>query len=611
MQPHSQHPNAMAVPNALQKFYGLAHALAVDAAATPNGAHKMAFAILHIWQKKQFSRLAQRIPYGSGNFVHLRSAQLFAEWLTIQPFPISAYWLASAYAIWVGKDIRSQQAMYFTPPKLAERVIDDLVDRGASLSDHHWHDPACGGAAFLVPITIRMVATLTGRGRSPKEILKRIENKISGTDLDETLLGISRQFLHMALYSQIISSGYTPRFILGNADGLGSSEDPYAPIDVVACNPPYRKLNSVEVKKYSKSFHDVIRSQPNIYTLFMSKALDIARPGGLIGLITPTSFLSGSSFSKLRTKLIEGTEVLQMDLLDHRMSKFIAVEQETVITILQRKRSTVATRIKISGPPKANPDVCILEPDGQFTFLGKTSLSASGLPWGIPRSASDVPLISAAHNWLSRINDYGYTPKIGHLVPFRDKRQRYSERPNQPNQSCIVPILWAGDITPSGFDHMRKHKLDRKDYFVKVESTSHASVIRAPSVVLQRLTSNDQAHRLIASAVPQKWQATEGGFVAENHVIILIADNDMAWDPKVMATLFNSDLINQLYRAISGATNVAINELNQLPLPCPSKLKKAMAHHADMNVAVRQAFGISARHVGGSIGTKKINQVKK
>ncbi len=76
----------------------------------------------------------QRIPGGE-------AVQDFAKWLSEEPFNEADYWLATAYAILVGDEVRTERALYFTPPLLAERVIDNLLQHGASLTTHRWHDP--------------------------------------------------------------------------------------------------------------------------------------------------------------------------------------------------------------------------------------------------------------------------------------------------------------------------------------------------------------------------------------------------------------------------------------------------------------------------------------
>lgn len=518
----------MVIPASRLGFHPLVRTLQGLIAGEVDGPQRLARAVLFLWQRDAFPLLAARAPAGTSAFINEASVHRFSRWLGNQTFNEAAYWLTSAYANWVGEAVRSEQALYFTPPKLADRVLDDLVLRGASLVDSHWHDPACGGAAFLVPTAQRMAAALSATGRPPKEVLEKVQRQLSGSDLDKTLLSISGQFLQMALYPYIEATGIFPKFELNNIDGLLAQRRGRVRPDVLVCNPPYRKLRAAETMRYQPEFDDVIRNQPNIYGLFIRKSLDTVKPGGLIGLLTPTSFLSGASFSKLRVSLLERSDILQIDMLSDRTSMFISVEQETVVTILRARPKVEVSEV----PAPAATDIFVLTPQGDYPFVGQCRFTSTGAPWPVPRSVADALLLADSIQWGSRLSDYGFITKVGHLVAFRDERARFSGRPtNRPN-STIVPIIWAGDITPQGFDHGRATRQQRTDYFVEVSEPAHLSVISGPSVVLQRLTSNDQSHRLIAAAVPSKWQTQQGGFVAENHVIVLQTREGNPWTPK-------------------------------------------------------------------------------
>lgn len=576
----------MVIPASRVAFCRIVKALGALIEADVDGPKRLVRAVLFLWQKDEYPLLVTRAPAGTSDFLTKELVGQFSLWLASQSFNDAAYWLATAYAHWVGEAVRTEQALYFTPPKLADRVLDDLVARGASLTDSHWHDPACGGAAFLVPIAQRMAQAMTDAGLSKNKVLGKLQKQLSGSDLDKTLLEISKQFLRMALYPYITTRKQIPSFQLLQADGLlaPSSGGASAP-DVLACNPPYRKLKAAETEKYLPKFGDVIRNQPNMYGLFIRKTLDIVKPGGLIGLLTPTSFLSGASFSKLRTCLVERANILQVDMLSDRTSMFISVQQETVISVLKARAPDLA--------PCPATDICVLSPQGEYHPVGTCRFSGDGSPWPVPRSVSDSDLLTASPQWTGRLKDYGYTAKVGHLVPFRDTRTRFAVRPPGRPQNCIVPLVWATDITAQGLEHRRVTRQQRTDYFVEVSSPSHSSVHGGPSVVLQRLTSNDQEHRLIAAAVPIKWQLEHGGFVAENHVIVLQTFAGNPWPPELMARILNSSVINRLYRAISGAANVAVSELIELPLPSTSKLRNALEHNEDINKAIRKAFGLS------------------
>ena len=123
-------------------------------------------------------------------------------------------------------------------------------------------------------------------------------------------------------------------------------------------------------------------------------------------------------------------------------------------------------------------------------------------------------------------------------------------------------------------------------------SKSHQSIVRHPSVILQRVTSNDQSRRLIAATVPDEILETYGGFVGENHTVILEQTvPEPALAPAQLSLLLGLSIIDRCFRCISGATNVSIFELKQLPLPNPDKLKKLLSEGRDFEEAAQSAFG--------------------
>lgn len=573
----------MVIPAPRLKFYRRVKALAPLVEDRPDLVERLVKGLLHLWQQASYpSLVADRTPYGSSGFLAEEAVQDFAKWLSEEPFNEAAYWLATAYAILVGDEVRTERALYFTPPLLAERVIDNLLQHGASLTTHRWHDPACGGAAFLVPIAQRMSAALAKTDMSAAQKLAHIESHLSGNDLDPALLEVSREFLRMALSDLVTELGRPHKIMLTKGDGLTSPALEALKPDVLACNPPYRKLKSAEVDPYRQAHGDVIEGQPNIYGLFINRTLQLTKQGGLIGLLTPTSFLSGQSFSKLRTKLLHHADALQVDMLSDRTAMFINVEQETAITVLRPREL---------GVVDAHTRVSVLKPDGEFEDVGEYLLPSCGRAWPIPRGTGDAELLQSAGLAGFNLSDYGYVARVGNLVAYRDDRPRYEEMPAASSEGLVVPLVWATDITTDGrFEHGRDSRLDRDGRFVQLRALTDHGVITKPAVILQRLTSSDQKRRLIAAAVPQDWVDRYGGFICENHIIVLDPVEADALAPDRLAAILNTPAVDRVFRSISGASNVAVSELNELPLPEPGCLQRIRPGAPGLDEAVLAAY---------------------
>jgi adenine-specific DNA-methyltransferase len=361
----------------------------------------------------------------------------------------------------------------------------------------------------------------------------------------------------------------------------------FGTIDVVACNPPYRKMTATELAPLRTLYQDVFEAQPNLYGLFIGLSVKLLKEGGCAALVTPTSFLSGQYFSKLRTFLMQNAVIEHIGMVSDRLDVFIDVEQETALTVLKRRA------IPHAGVTTAK--VSVVSTRGEYTDVGPSTLPNSGAAWPIPRAVDDVPLLKAAIASGFHLLDYGYRPRIGAFVWNRDLRPTFESARQVKRANCktALPLLWSGDIALDGsvtFDGAPKAD---EHLFVDLGSISHSSAVYKPSVILQRVTSNTQARRLVAAAVPERLFEDYGGFVGENHVVILEPVVDApALSPTELAALLRVEIVDRCFRCISGATNVSAFELAQLALPDPAVLKAHISSGASLTEAVHRAYGL-------------------
>lgn len=548
------------------------------------GAARLAESVLALWLEQKFPKLSRIGLRQTKALCADPKVQALVDWLAENELHDSAFWLASAYAAWVCEDIRRDRAMFFTPPILSARLIEDLANNGASFTKGVFMDPACGGAAFLAPVAMRMRQELKKKGLKPNAILEHIRTHLLGVDLDPTLCRLSSFFLKMVLYEDIVAAGKEPQFNVRPANALTELGELFGKIDVILCNPPYRKMPIDEVAKYRKCFGTVIEGQPNLYGLFFALALELLKPNGTGALLTATSFLSGQYFSKLRTQLLKHADTRQIDIVGERNGVFVGVELETAITVFRKRVSRAAAfeQTEVFAPRQANG----------FDSIGFYALPNSGAAWPIPRSAGDAEAIRSANGSQFRLADYGYRPRIGAFVWNRDQRKRFhSESAARKGAQAPFPLIWSSDVGQDGKLIFNRHKDERRDAFVDMGRTDHASVIRQPCIALQRVTSNDQPRRLVAAPVKRAFIEKYGGVVGENHIVFIEQVAKIpGLSPAQLAKVLRSQPIDGLFRSISGSTNVSAFELSQLPMPEPRALARELNRTSDVGAAVLRAF---------------------
>ena len=120
--------------------------------------------ILHAWCRHKYPMLKlANLPERKSLLVD-KHILTFLNILQDQALLEAAYYLSSMYALLKKEKYRKSLAMYFTPPALVKRLLDDLELKGVNFDKSSILDPACGGAAFLAPIAMRMRKVLLAKG---------------------------------------------------------------------------------------------------------------------------------------------------------------------------------------------------------------------------------------------------------------------------------------------------------------------------------------------------------------------------------------------------------------------------------------------------------------
>jgi adenine-specific DNA-methyltransferase len=471
----------------------------------------------------------------------------------------AGYLISSFYTAMLPEEIRSRLGAYYTPPALAERLMDMVTEAGFDWEKGRILDPACGGGAFLAHAALRMRKTFNTA--DPAFTLRNVTTRLYGFEIDPFAAWLSQVLLEVALLD--ICRGANKRLPdvvrIGNA--LAMPIDSQRKYDLVIGNPPYGKITLPEPLRrlYKRSLY----GHANLYGIFTDLAIRWVKPGGIIGYVTPTSFLGGQYFKALRSLLQREAPPLKMDFVTERQGVFEDVLQETMLSVYKR------------GERKRRPvTVDFLRPNGNqkpvsVHEVGKFALPTDGEePWFLPRNREHIALLKKLTSMPHRLSDYGFSVNTGQLVWNRHKTQLRSDR----GKECY-PLIWAESVTAEGEFNFSAVRRNHQPY-LHVYSSQGYLVTRESCVLVQRTTAKEQKRRLIAALLPVGFIGKYGGVVVENHLNIIRSSKknpDISLD--VMATILNSKTLDIAFRCISGTVAVSAFELNTLPMPSAEQMK--------------------------------------
>lgn len=498
------------------------------------------------------------------------------------------YWVATYYALLMPKKKRRKLAAYFTPPQLAKYAIDKLRELGVQPGISKILDPSSGGAAFLVPLAQAIAMDARKKQLDPRATLAKIRETIAGIEIDKSLVRLSELLLADLLADELSRTRRKLRIPITNGDSLENVQ-PTPIYDAVIGNPPYGRIfrpTKAILSQYASVISD---GYVNKYALFIQRAIAWAKPGGVICLIVPMSFLGGPYFAALRKHILEQTVVISLDPIEQRSDLFMDVLCDVCVLTLRKK-----------GTPQipAAPTSSLIRTQGAAQFMGTLDIpgSPSDRMWALPGTAGNADFFDGKCSFL---DDYGYVVKAGYFVWNREQ-ERY--RVGQVPRKNEVPLYWAHNIKANCVVEplVEDPTLNAPVGFVRLEKDS-AVAIASDAILLQRTSNRRQKRRLIAGLVFQRGVVGGGGFVSENHTILVLPKpNAVQTVPlETLCRLLNSAAVDAQYRRISGTVSVSVKALRSLPLPTSWSVVQAFGAIQCNDEAAEEAYrAVNTNEVG-------------
>lgn len=358
---------------------------------------------------------------------------------------------------------------------------------------------------------------------------------VHAIELDEKMSEVYRKEL----------STFGINFQLKVGDVLALS--PCSQYDKVILNPPYKKMAAKDPRQ------KVLPAKcANLYAAFVIRAIQYLKPNGECVAIIPRSWMNGEYFSDFRRWIFEHASIEWMHIYGSRSEIFqdSNILQETMLVKFVKRGQS--------------PKILVTESENKNDRLKKFEYPAGEL---IDRNhKSQIVRIRPnrlfKNKKLLSLKDWGLIASTGKVVDFRLKDNLRTKQ-----ESGTVPLVYPCNFSREGFFHPLS---SGKMQWFSCSGEKEKKLLVGPGafVVVKRFSSKEEEKRVKAFAF-----RTTTPVALENHLNFIHAGSSKQTlllnfeVAKGLSIWLNSSLIDDLFRSVSGSTQVNASDLNSLPIP--------------------------------------------
>jgi adenine-specific DNA-methyltransferase len=226
----------------------------------------------------------------------------------------------------------------FTPHWIIVEILDLVGYTDERILDKYILEPSSGDGAFLLEIVSRYINVCLNKKMETPEIINRLEKYIYGIEIDEIEYSKSIKNLNQ-LVKEKLSIDAQLNWNIYNQNALKIYTEHVLYFDFIVGNPPYIRIHNLDSETREILKQDFLFSEGtiDIYLSFFEMGFKMLKKDGVLGFITPNSYLHNSSYSLFREYLKnEGIVKTLIDFKAHKVFKGFSTY--TAITIISKNR---------------------------------------------------------------------------------------------------------------------------------------------------------------------------------------------------------------------------------------------------------------------------------
>jgi len=469
---------------------------------------------------------------------------------------------------------QKSNAAYYTPRRVVDLVLDELMPSFAGSVAPTVLDPACGSGIFLTEAFRRLVYQRRAETRSTlgyTELSRLLVESIFGIDRSAEAIGVTAFGLYLALLEHV-----DPRTIwrevrlpdlvgknLVVSDSFDTNPLSSRRFDIIVGNPPWQSALTPAASNYLRAQS---RQAPDrqIATAFVWKSTEMLNAGGMIGFVLPSkTFLHNRSSlaARFRIDLFRSLDIKSViDLSPLRKELFGATSPAAVFIFAADIESAFEKILHVS--PRRTPiseivdGIVIPQQNIQMISRSRAQVDPSiwkTLLWGGPK---DLELVSNLRQMFETLDacakSYGWKTGAGYQIVKNGDE-------NDASHLHDLPYLPTDELL--AMKHPGEHALAAPITDAVMHRPRERSIYLAPHVLMRK----GFASAPMAAFVPFDSSFTDGLFA-------LSGPEEDASVLRAVAAVLNSSVAQYWYLMTASSWGVEREQLHlrewlSLPLP--------------------------------------------
>lgn len=240
-------------------------------------------------------------------------------------------------------DKQKDLGQVFSPNYIVDLILNEIGYVGEKIIEKKVMEPSFGEGAFLIRIVQRLIDICRANNIPDEKIESIVDENVYGIEIDQELYWKTVGKLNAVL--DINGLNTIEWSNLSNSNTL--DYEIYEKFDYVVGNPPYIRIHNIsEETRSSLDQFKFSQGTTDMYILFFEKCINMLNKNGLLGFITPNSYMTNTSQKEFRKYLIQ--ENLLQTVIDFKSYQiFEDIMTYTAITVINKQKSVFDFTYKV------------------------------------------------------------------------------------------------------------------------------------------------------------------------------------------------------------------------------------------------------------------------